>query len=180
MLLVVYAVIMGCPMNETDFTRETMRSLQALAGNFYYHKIADAGSQEYSHGRAIDVVCSWGGHFIGIEFKLHKKPTCAFALSSVRDYQIEQLVALHNTKATALLMIGVIEGPRKQCLYSIPIDIWLARTASLQRKSVSLSAVFPDYGIDLPATKSKWLPTDLISILGRHQYHCRFYDEKTD
>ena len=161
-------------MKETDFTRTTMRSLKALAGRFWFHKIADSGTLEFSRPRAIDVVASWNGHFIGIEFKLHKSLN-AFPLKSVRLDQMECLSELHASGATALIIIGVYLGPRKRIAYSIPIDTWLQTVTVLdpKAKSVRLQDVFADYGHVLPATVTQWTQSDLIALIGRHKYDAR-------
>jgi penicillin-binding protein-related factor A (putative recombinase) len=113
-------------MKETQYIAKIMNKLVLVAGNdLYYHKVADAGSLQYSQPRAVDVLASYQGLFIGMEWKLHKT-TGAFALSRFRESQYIELAKIEKSDARALVVIGVYSDKGKhQEIYIVPFSRWI-------------------------------------------------------
>ena len=102
-----------------------MTKLFDIAGDdLYWHKVADAGSLEFSQPRAVDVLASYRGKFIGMEFKLHKVKG-AFALKRFRQSQYDELDRIAKSGGRALIVIGVyVDNGKHQEIYIIPFTHW--------------------------------------------------------
>jgi len=112
-------------MKETPYIRKIMIKLRDIAGDsLYWHKVADAGSLEFSQPRAVDVLASYHGKFIGMEFKLHKVKG-AFALKRFRQSQYDELDRIDKSGGRALIVIGVyVDNGKHQEIYIIPFVEW--------------------------------------------------------
>ena len=112
-------------MRETDYIRKIMIKVKDVASDdLYYHKVADAGSLAYSQPRAVDVLASYQGQFIGMEWKLHKTKG-AFALKHFRQHQYDELDRVAKSGGRALIVIGVyVDGGKHQEVYIIPFVHW--------------------------------------------------------
>ena len=138
-------------MKETPYIRKIMTKLRDIAGDdLYWHKVADAGSLEFSQPRAVDVLASYRGKFIGMEFKLHKVKG-AFALKRFRQSQYDELDRIAKSGGRALIVIGVyVDNGKHQEIYIVPFKDWENIFSEFKGKSFHLDTeVFDPYRIKL-------------------------------
>jgi penicillin-binding protein-related factor A (putative recombinase) len=127
--------------NETYITRQVLEAWHLREPSLYYHKVADAGGLDFSQPRAVDVLGWVNGRGFGIEFKLHKSATEAFAIAKVREDQVRELLWMRQTNGSAWLFIVQVHG-RESVLYALQPHEWIAlckRAHSEKRKSIPLS-----------------------------------------
>lgn len=144
-------------MRETQHIKKIMDKIAPIAGDdLYWHKVADAGSLEYSQPRAVDVLASYRGKFIGMEWKLHKTKG-AFALKRFRQHQYDELKRIEKSGGRALIVIGVyVDNGKFQEIYIVPYQKWSSdviacfQGVSDSRKSVNFgSSYFSPYRLKL-------------------------------
>ena len=145
-----------------------MTKLRDIAGdNLYWHKVADAGSLEFSQPRAVDVLASYRGKFIGMEFKLHKVKG-AFALKHFRQHQYDELKRIEKSGGRALIIIGVyVDGGKHQEIYIIPVDCWFNLSTDhlySPLKSIKLKEVrFDPYRLKLSKIIDRQTATTILN-----------------
>lgn len=132
-------------MNETTFTRSFMQGwLKKTKQTLLYHKIADpTWGSDVTGTRFVDVIASFDGRFIGMEWKLTNNHQ-GFSFSHIRPNQIKTLCDLDDSGASAFLMIGRYVSRTDKDVFAIPPVVWLQRISNIPKKSVRLDDVFSD------------------------------------
>jgi hypothetical protein len=139
-------------MKETTATAHVMKNWYRQQPNLWWWKIPDyfRPGHNYSNPRAVDTLVCVNGHFITIEWKLHKSEL-GFAISRVRKEQIHTSTEVNRAGGTGMLAIIVYKGGIDRHLYMIPMDVWERVATSVLttgKKSLRLIDAFPNCRVE--------------------------------